>query len=671
MFRIFSLGAAAALLLVSAAAPGAQGAPAAPAAPADPAAAFGARETVLDAALSPSGRKVAFIAPGPGRSTLLYTVDVGSDAEPFLALSADGKPERLSGCGWVSDQRLICTIYMVVTTIVPGQAMGATRLVAVNADGTNVKLVSRRSRSDDLYVAQSGGDVIDWQAGNEGSILMGREYVPEGKIGSHIEDKREGYGVDRIDTASLTSKIVEPAKQNATDYISDGRGNIRIMAIADVSSATGYASGKVTYYYRTKASRDWKTLGTVNRNSNEGFYPLAVDPTLDVAYGFKQGDGGRWALYSVALDGSKKETLVFAHPQVDVDGTVRIGRAHRVVGATYALEKREALYFDPALAALGKSLSKALPGLPLVRFVDSSADESKLLLWAGSDTDAGRYYLYDKAAKQLGELMLSRPPLESVKLATVKPVRYKAADGTEVPAYLTLPPGSSGKNIPALVMPHGGPSSRDEWGFDWLAQYFANRGYAVLQPNYRGSSGYGDAWYRKNGFQSWRTAIGDVNDAGRWLVSQGIADPAKLAIVGWSYGGYAALQSEVLDPGLYKAVVAVAPVTDLATLVKDSRDFSNYTMVRSFIGTGPHLRDGSPAQNAGKIKVPVLLFHGDLDLNVGISQSRTMHDKLKGSGGRSELVVYDGLDHQLEDGMARADMLRRSDAFLRKALGIQ
>jgi dipeptidyl aminopeptidase/acylaminoacyl peptidase len=665
MFRIFSLGACAALFLVSAVAP------VAAAGPADPPAAFGARESVLDIALSPSGRKVAFISPGPGRSTLLFTVDVGSDAEPFLALSADGKPERLSDCGWVSEQRLVCTIYMVVDTIVPGRAMGATRLVAVNADGTGVKLVSRRVRSDDQYVAQNGGEVIDWQPGTEGSLLMGREYVPEAKIGTHVEDKREGYGVDRIDTASLQSRVVEPAKRGASDYISDGRGNIRIMAVTDNSDATGYDSGKITYYYRAKGSRDWKSLGTVNLNDDSGFYPVAVDPDLDVVYGFKEGEGGRRALYSIALDGSKKETLVLAHPQVDVGGTIRIGRSHRVVGATYALEKREAVYFDPALGALGRSLSKALPGLPLIRFVDSSSDESKLLLWAGSDTDAGRYYLYDKASRQLGELMLSRPPLESVPLATVKPVRYKAADGTEVPAYLTLPPGSSGKNIPAIVMPHGGPSSRDEWGFDWLAQFYANRGYAVLQPNYRGSSGYGDTWYQKNGFQSWRTAIGDVNDAGRWLVSQGIADPARLAIVGWSYGGYAALQSEVLDPGLFKAVVAVAPVTDLGTMVKDSAEFTNYRLVRTFVGSGPHIREGSPAQNVGKIKVPVLLFHGDMDLNVGINQSRMMQDRLKAAGAQSELIVYDGLDHQLEDSLARADMLRRSDAFLRKALNIQ
>ncbi|HYJ83231.1 MAG TPA: alpha/beta fold hydrolase, partial [Allosphingosinicella sp.] len=558
MFRIFLQGALAALFLVPAAAP------AAPAVLADPPAAFGAREGVLDIALSPSGRKVAFISPGRGPATALYTVEVGSEADPKQALAADGKPQRIAGCGWVSDERLICTIYMVMDDLEPGKVLGATRLVAVNADGSNLKLLSRRGRSYDLYMAFGGGEVIDWQPGAEGSVLMGRQYVPEARSGTNLLDTREGYGVDRIDTANLSAKTVEPAKRNASEYISDGRGNIRIMAITDVEG-TGYNSGKVNYFYRSRGSRDWKPLGDYSALTQQGFLPVAVDPDLDVAYGFK-GENGRWALYSVALNASKKETLIYAHPQVDVDGTVRIGRARRVVGITYATEKRQAVYFDAPLAALGRSLSKAIPGLPLIRFLDSSADESKLLLWAGSDTDSGRYYLFDKSTKQLGELMLSRPQLENVALATMKPVRYKASDGTEVPAYLTLPPGSDGKNLPALVMPHGGPSARDEWGFDWLVQFFANRGYAVLQPNYRGSSGYGDAWFKQNGFQSWRTAMGDVNDAGRWLVSQGIADPAKLGIFGWSYGGYAALQSNVLDPALFKAVVAVAPVTDLAQL---------------------------------------------------------------------------------------------------------
>jgi dienelactone hydrolase len=612
MFRSFLL-AATALVLLPAAAP-----------PADPAAVFGAREAIQQISLSPSGSRIAFIAPGQGQSTYLYTVDAAGGGKPQLALSADGNPERLWSCGWVSDARLVCTVYIVTDNsgVLAGEVITATRLIAVDADGKNIKLLSRPTRPDDLYVSFGGGDVVDWLPGEDGAVLMAREYVPEGKIGTRMEDKREGYGVDRIDTRSLSAKVVEPARRFASTYISDGRGDVRIMGVTEMAG-TGYAKARLNYLYRPKGKRDWTALGSYNVISEEGFYPVAVDPALEVAYGFKRHEG-RQALYSISLDGSKRESLVYAHPQVDVDGTVRIGRSERVVGATFATDKREAVYFDPELGRLAKSLSNGNPGPaadPLRRFQRRREAAAAL----GGERHRSRPILHVRqATKQLNELMLARPALEGAKLAEMRHVTYKASDGTEVPAYLTLPASGAAKGLPAIVMPHGGPSARDEWGFDWLVQFYASRGYAVLQPNYRGSSGYGEGWYRNNGFKSWRTAIGDVNDAGRWLVSQGIADSSKLAIVGWSYGGYAALQSGALDPDLFKAVVAIAPVTDLALLVQDRRKFTNYTVTRDFVGTGPHVQDGSPAENAKRIKAPVLLFHGNLDRNVSVQQSRLM-----------------------------------------------
>lgn len=240
--------------------------------------------------------------------------------------------------------------------------------------------------------------------------------------------------------------------------------------------------------------------------------------------------------------------------------------------------------------------------------------------------------------------------------------------GTKIPAYLTLPPGSQGKGLKAIVMPHGGPGSRDEWGFDWLVQYFTAKGYAVLQPNFRGSAGYGEDWYGRNGFQAWPTAIGDVNDAGKWLVSEGIARADSLAIVGWSYGGYAALQSQVLDPLLYKAVVAITPVTDLGFLVQDARDYTNTRLVRDFIGTGSHVEAGSPRRHAAKFVAPVALFHGTRDLNVDVRHSQAMSKALRDAGKNVTYHEFKDLQHDLGDGIARAQMLSEMGAFLAGAL---
>ena len=632
--------------------------------PFDAAAAFGARPGVENMSLSPDGKSVAYIAATAGPGSALMTLDLAAGSKAHFVIAASGKPERFDRCHWVSNERLVCMVYGVKQSAVG--LLPFTRTVAVDRSGGNVKVLSTESNGYSRGYQLDGGRVLDWLPDQEGVVLMSREYLPDAHTGSRVGSTREGLGVDLLDTRTLSVKTIEEPAWNTISYISDGRGEIRIIGQKMKAGPEDEDSGIRGYRYRKQGSREWLTLSEFNRVDGTGFEPLAVDRDLNVAYGYKKKDG-RWAIYSVALDGSLSENLVYARPDVDVAGLFRIGRRNRVVGVSYTIDAPQTHFLDPDIDKLMKSFARALPA-QIIRLVDSSVDEQVLLIFAGRDDDPGLYYVFDRPSKQLRAFLVVRSPLEGVKLAQVKPISYPAADGVMVPGYLTLPPNKeNAKDLPAIVLPHGGPSDRDDWGFDWLSQYFAAQGFAVLQPNFRGSAGYGDAWLHKNGFKSWRIAIGDVLDAGHWLVAQGIADPAKLSVVGWSYGGYAALQSAVTEPGLFKAVVAIAPVTDLEMLKEEHRHWSNFYLISQEIGDGPHTREGSPAKNVDKIKVPVLLFHGELDRNVGIGQSRLMAERLTKSGVHNELITWADLDHYLEDSDARTQMLRKSDQFLRQA----
>lgn len=631
---------------------------------------FGARESIRDISLSPTGNKVVAVIPGAtgGENAVVLDIAAGGTIVPIL--SSTGGTEKITNCQFVVDTRVVCGLYLTEGTGTNIDA--ATRLATVASDGTDLKGLSARATTNAYVQSNYGGDIVDYDVpGDGGAVLMTRYFPPEMRTGSLVGNSTAGLGVERVDVTSLERKLVERPRDGVFDYLSDGHGEIRIMATQD-TTADGYAKRKLNYSYRPKGGSGWKPLSTVTFDSglSTGFSPVAVDSALDVAYGFMDLNG-HLALFARTLDGNGTDRLVLARPDADVDALVRIGRNQRVVGASYATDRRLVEYFDKELNGLATALSKALPNALQISIVDSNADESKIVIFAGSDSDPGTYYLYDKKTKQLGSMFPTRPELAGIKLAEMKPIRFPASDGTMVPGYLTLPVGSNGQGIPAIVMPHGGPSSRDELGFDWLVQYFAARGFAVLQPNYRGSSGLGSAWFQKNGFQSWQTAIGDVNDAGRWLVKEGIAPAGKLAIFGWSYGGYAALQSPVLDPDLFKAIVAVAPVTDLDLIREEARNYANYYVVDNYVGNGPHVAAGSPARHANVFKAPVLIFHGDRDQNVAVGESRLMEKRLKDAGKQVEYIEFPGLAHQLDSTDARSRMLSTSDQFLRKALGIK
>src|SRR5690606_30526845 len=240
------------------------------------------------------------------------------------------------------------------------------------------------------------------------------------------------------------------------------------------------------------------------------------------------------------------------------------------------------------------------------------------LIASYSDVKPAAYSILDLDAAQLMAFGSQRPALNSAQLATMKPVRIPGPEGLSIPGYLTIPAGREPKSLPAVVYPHGGPYARDRWGFDPVVQMMASRGYAVLQVNFRGSTGFGDDWLDA-GWQAWGTTMHDDITAGaRWLISEGIADPKRMCIVGWSYGGQGALIGAVKEPDLYQCTVSIAGVSDIAQLQRDdSRFYGGRVAVRETAGSNRReLAEVSPRRQAERIKVPVLLVHGDADIQV-------------------------------------------------------
>ena len=630
---------------------------------ADDAKAFGARDAAYSVDLSPSGKRLALLVPGPGRSTVLRVIDLATVKVSNLA-ETNGNPDSLRWCTFASDDELVCMFSGNV--LYNGFVVPISRLFGISVDGKSVRQLGQKDHFDSAF-RQYDGTILDWLPDSKGSVLIARNYVPDvSSTGNYNRETREGLGVDRIDLSDLKVTHVESPQQAADEYLTDGRGNVRLMRTF-LSDDEGLLKGIEHYQFRTKDSREWKPLGDYDLRTQSGIYPIAVDGTLNAAYVLRKLNG-RDALFTEKLDGSNTTTEVAENAKVDIDSIVRVGRGQRVIGYTFDEERRHTVYFDPEFARLHDSLTNAL-GLPMLNFEGASADGSQLLVVASSDSDPGHYYVFDKTKRHLDEVAALRPALQGRKLASVKNVSFEAPDHVRIPAYLTLPQSGATKDLPAIVLPHGGPSARDDWGFDWLPQFLAARGYAVIQPEYRGSAGYGDEWMGKNGFKDWKTAISDISASAKYLVDQGIADPKRLAIVGWSYGGYAALQSAAVRPTLYKAAVAIAPVTDLGLLKEQSDNYRNKNMVRDYIGSGENIVEGSPLRRVSEIKIPVLMFHGNLDLNVNIVESERMVAALTGAGDKAELVRFVGLDHQLEDSDARAQMLMRIGAFLDAAIG--
>jgi dipeptidyl aminopeptidase/acylaminoacyl peptidase len=325
-------------------------------------------------------------------------------------------------------------------------------------------------------------------------------------------------------------------------------------------------------------------------------------------------------------------------------------------------------FFDPVLKARQAALQKALGGN--VKIQSWSADFKRLILFSEGDGDAGTYWLVDGASVK--PIAYPYPDIPDADVGSVRAVVYKAQDGLEIHGLLTLPPGRDPKTLPLVVMPHGGPEGQDTVGFDWLAQAFAGHGYAVFQPNFRGSDGYGLA-FRDAGFGQWgRKMQTDISDGVAELVRQGVVDPKRACIFGASYGGYAALAGVTLQQGLYRCAVSYAGIGDMSTLfdtqAQDEGVSAGSRYLQKFIGVqlmgDAILHQISSVAFVDRVEAPVLLIHGEDDTVVPISQSVEMERKLRSAGKPVEFLRIKGEDHWLSQDATRKQVLAAALAFI-------
>ncbi len=608
---------------------------------------FAALSDYRGASLSPDGKRIAYTGrAGDKRALIVLDLEKRTNV-PILAAEEDSF--HIRWCRFKSSTRILCGLIGVAH--VRSFAYNVTRLIAIDADGGRYKVLIQRGRNS---ASQFQDSIVDWRDADPRRVYI--QLSPE-------ESNSPFPDVYALDVESGEKSLVLKQRYPITDWYADASGVVRYGGGCDKHKRCEYVA-------RASADVPWQMLSRWEAYKEDdfsvlGFAPdghkLLVTETLD----------GRLAVYQHDLSGKLDKELVFAHPHVDVGGAVRWPVGGRVTGFWYTTDRSRRELFDAEAASKFAIVDKSLPGT-LNAIVSTARDDKLLLVAAETDVVPTSYYLVDLEKNGLTRLGLLKP-WQSQPLGTMKPVEIKMKDGVSIPGYLTVPPGAEPSRLPLVMYPHGGPHSRDEWGFDPVVQLMASRGYAVLQVNFRGSTGYGRSWYEA-GLRKWGSVmIDDINTSVRWAIEQGIADPKRVCIVGWSFGGYAALMAAIREPQLYRCVGSIAGVADLKSLHRDMwRFYGGAEAANAIIGTeAEELETGSPLRSTSRMRAPVLLVHGETDIVVDVDQSRRMARALRSADRLDELVIIEDGDHSLSRSAWRKTLYQKLDGFLARHLSVQ
>jgi dipeptidyl aminopeptidase/acylaminoacyl peptidase len=630
-----------------------------------PASAFAALPEMSMVRLSPDGQRVAW-ANDPGGSPLVVVFDLatGKDLKRLKPANA-----RVRDLDWADDRTLIISVSRSLTssgTTIAEQRYEFERYLALDVEdpGGAAKSLLMEHPDRELVTAAS---LERLHPEKPGTVIMSTYHLTgtafREEIGSRISGGRKDSGWElslfEVDLKSGKGRMIESGSPFTDSWVLDAAG--RPVAREEWNPESR------RYTILVKRGEGWHSIYSAQIDYEFHLVGLSADGTSLLARSPRGSD--RFKVWTIPLTGGEP-SLLYEHPRYDVT-YVRFDRfTGAPVGYGIGGPDPTIVWTDAKLESIQKAVSKAFAGKTTGVF-DRSADYKRILAEVESPTSPPVYYLVDFAKGSADIIGEAYPTLADATLGALESTTYKAPDGYEIPAYLTLPPGVEPKGLPLVVFPHGGPYSRDTGDFDWWAQFIATRGYVVLQPQFRGSTGFGADLFRA-GHKQWGRGMQDDITAGvQDLITRGIVDPKRVCIVGGSYGGYAALAGAAFTPDIYACAVSVNGVTDIPQMAgylreRGGEDSDSYRWWRDMIGhpSDQDLIAFSPSRSIETIKAPILLIHATNDTVVPPSQSRNFSQLLKQRGKAHEYVELAGEDHWLSTGSSRQTVLESIDRFL-------
>lgn len=627
-----------------------------------PLAAFASLPLISNASLSPDGLSTAYFQNIEGKS---YLVTQNENGKPKAILTTDNQKFYFSRLRWVNNKRLLVGVRFPDFRY--GSQTTETRMLAVNRDGSELQADLLKSQFDSFnarkHVPQLQDGILGNIAGEPNSVLV--------SLDLDIAAKPDVYRLD-VETAELKKVTRNPG--NIYRWMADRSGETRV--------GIGWSDKTIKVIVKAPGSDKWETLSSYTADNYEEvrqkrMTPLGFDADPHFLY-VNADHQGKEAVFRVDI--SKPDfprTLIRADANFDVSGgLIYAPWLKKVVGLRYSAEYGQRIYWDDSARAFQQQLDRALPGKNNI-VISSSDDGMRHIVASLSAASATRLYWLDRKTGSMILFANTYPELPAAQLATPRSVNFKSRDGLDLHGYLTLPASASaqaGHKLPLILFPHGGPSVRDVAGFDYWTQFFASRGWAVLQVNFRGSSGYGSD-FETAGFKRWGMEMqDDLTDGVAWLAQEGNIDTAKVCIVGASYGGYAAMMGVIKTPDLYRCAVSVAGVADLRDLLAQSQRYIGYEIsaerqIGEWWGDRERLRQTSPVNRAKEIRTPLLLIHGKEDRIVDVDQSRDMASALKNAGNKDYRYVELPLgDHNLSREEDRITTFTEMERFLKKYL---